>query len=83
MEKGRIYLNDNATGIAMMILGIIWFFSVMILEIIFPSDLSSMSNFTAIIVSIITLILMLYIPYWFISRGWNIISRHKYLVRKN
>ena len=76
-------MNDNATGIAMMILGIIWFFSVMILEIIFPSDLSSMSNFTAIIVSIITLILMLYIPYWFISRGWNIISRHKYLVRKN
>ena len=83
MEKGRIYLNDNATGIAMMILGIIWFFSVMILEIIFPSDLSSMSNFTATIVSIIALILMLYIPYWFISRGWNIISRHKYLVRKN
>jgi len=83
VEKGKVYLNDNATGIAMMILGIIWFFSVMILEIIFPSDLSSMSNFTAIIVSIITLILMLYIPYWFISRGWNIISRHKYLVRKN
>jgi len=67
-------MDKNLIGIIMMLLGVVWFISYEIIYNIFPNDYSNFSALTALIILIYLIIINYYVPYWFISRGYNKIN---------